>query len=128
MALFGDLTDDNWFSTPNKLFECLAAGTPVVASDFPTLRRIIVDNPGGPLGAVCDPGDVQAIAAAIRSLMRLTPDEMADLRDRCRVAAEERWNWGREARTLAAVYAEILSRAQEELPSGGSPAPDHLGA
>jgi alpha-maltose-1-phosphate synthase len=119
---------NNRLSTPNKLFECLAAGIPVIASDFPTLRRIIVDNPGGPLGAVCDPSDVQAIAASIRSLMRLTPDEMAVLRDRCRVAAEERWNWGREAQTLVAVYTQILSRPQGELPSGGSAAPDHLGA
>jgi glycosyltransferase involved in cell wall biosynthesis len=97
-------------STPNKLFECLAAGIPVIASDFPTLRRIIVDNPGGPLGAVCDPRDVQAIGAVIRSMIRLTPGEMAVLQGRCRTAAEERWNWDREARTLLAVYAQILAR------------------
>ena len=126
MALFGDLTDDNRFSTPNKIFECLAAGTPVVARDFPTLRRIIVDYPGGPLAAVCDPSDVQAIAASIRSLMRLTPDEMAALRERCRLAVEERWNWGREAQALLAIYTKILSRSQGDLSSGGSTALEHL--
>ena len=98
------------YSSPNKLFECLAAGTPVVASDFPTLHRIIIDNPGGPLGAVCDPGDVDSIAASIRSILRLEPAAMGALRVHCRQAAEQRWNWDREARTLLSVYAEILPR------------------
>jgi glycosyltransferase involved in cell wall biosynthesis len=97
-------------STPNKLFECLAAGTPVVASDFPAIRRIVVDDPGGVLGAVCDPADVRAIAGAIGSILRLAPAELAGLRRRCRLAADERWNWENEARTLLAVYEEVLPR------------------
>jgi glycosyltransferase involved in cell wall biosynthesis len=95
-------------SSPNKLFECLAAGTPVVASDFPVIRRIIVDNPGGALGAVCRPGDSGSLAAALRSLLYGAPAEKIALRDRCRRAAVERWNWERESLVLLDVYAEIL--------------------
>ena len=40
---------------PNKLFESMAVGLPVVSSDFTERRRIILDDPEGPLGAVCDP-------------------------------------------------------------------------
>ena len=97
-------------STPNKLFECLAAGTPVVASDFPAIRRIVVGDPSGVLGAVCDPADVRAIAEAIGSILRLAPTELAGLRRRCLRAADERWNWEFEARTLLAVYEEVLPR------------------
>ena len=97
-------------STPNKLFECLAAGTPVVASDFPAIRRIIVDNPGGPLGAVCDPSHVDAIAGAIRSILRLERSEMEALRARCSRAAADRWNWDQEAKTLISVYSDIVPR------------------
>jgi glycosyltransferase involved in cell wall biosynthesis len=92
------------YSAPNKLFECLAAGTPVVASDFPTFRRIIAGNPEGPLGAVCDPLDVDRVAAAIESIIGASPAEAASLRERCRKAALERWNWDREAAVLIDTY------------------------
>jgi glycosyltransferase involved in cell wall biosynthesis len=97
-------------STPNKLFECFAAGTPVVASNFPTMRRIVVGNPGGPLGAVCDPSRVESIADAIRSILHLEPAEMEALRARCLRAASERWNWEQESEALLAVYSRILPR------------------
>ena len=69
-------------STPNKLFECLAAGVPVVSSDFPGRRRIVIDDPDGPLGAVCDPTDPGAIAAALREVLDRPADATAELRRR----------------------------------------------
>lgn len=96
------------YSSPNKLFECMAAGVPVVASDFPTMRRIVMDNSGGPLGAVCDPGDVAGIARSIESIVRLQPGEKETLRGRCRRAARDRWNWEREVRALLDVYEAVL--------------------
>ena len=97
-------------STPNKLFECLAAGVPVVASDFPAMRQIVVVNPDGPLGAVCDPRRVEAIADAIRSITQLDPSDMNALRARCLRAAAERWNWEREGHALVAAYEALLPR------------------
>jgi len=95
------------FSAPNKLFECLAAGTPVVAADFPTLRRIVLGDPRGPLGAVCDTSRVEDLAAALLSIASLAPAERATLRARCARAAAERWNWQAEAVALTDLYAEI---------------------
>jgi glycosyltransferase involved in cell wall biosynthesis len=95
------------YSSPNKLFECLAAGTPVLASDFPTMGRIVLENPEGALGAVCDPGDADAIAASIESIVRLSPADRDALRTRCRRAAEARWNWDVESRGLLGVYAGL---------------------
>ena len=103
-------TLNHWLSTPNKLFECLAGGTPAVASDFPAMRKIIIDNPGGPLGAVCDPESVRSIADAIRSILDLERPDMDALRARCSRAATERWNWDHEARALLSVYAEVALR------------------
>jgi len=100
-------TPNDRFSSPNKLFECMAAGIPVLASDFPTFRRIVMDRPEGELGAVCDPLDVGAIAGSIEAIIRLNPAERDDLRRRCRQAAEARWNWDAESRSLLAVYANL---------------------
>jgi glycosyltransferase involved in cell wall biosynthesis len=94
-------------TTPNKLFECLAAGVPVVSSDFAERRRMLIDDPDGPLGELCDPTDPAAIRAAIRRLLELAPAARADLRDRCRRAARERINWEQQAERLRAVYAEL---------------------
>ncbi len=97
-------------STPNKLFECLAAGTPVVSSDFPERRRIIVDAPGGPLGRVCDPADPAAIAAAIGEIAGLAPADAAALRERCRRAARERYAWPVQMARAIEAYGEITGR------------------
>jgi glycosyltransferase involved in cell wall biosynthesis len=101
-------TRNDYFSSPNKLFECLAAGVPVVASDVPTMKRIVMNNPGGPLGAVCDPSRVDAIADAIRSILGLERAAREALRARCLQAAAERWNWELESQVLIRVYSEVL--------------------
>lgn len=99
------------FSTPNKLFECLAAGVPVVASDFATMRRIVVDNSEGPLGAVCDPSRVEAIAGALHSILELGGAESEALRQRCFAAARDRWNWQSESERLLDVYEDLTALA-----------------
>jgi glycosyltransferase involved in cell wall biosynthesis len=104
-------TLNHYLSTPNKLFECLAAGVPVVASDFPAMRPIVAEAPGGPLGELADPGDVAGIAAAIRSVLELGPAARAELRKRCLTAAHERWNWQAESSKLTALYEALLPGA-----------------
>ena len=94
-------------STPNKLFETLAVGLPVVSSDFPERRRIIIGDPDGPLGALCDPTNPASIAAALRSVLDLDPAARDDLRRRCLQAAHERWNWETEGARLVQLYADL---------------------
>ncbi len=102
--------ENSRLSTPNKLFESLAAGVPVVSSDLPERRRIIMEDPGGPLGALCDPVDPASIAAAIRLIIDVAPAGRADLRARCLRAAHQRWNWETEGAKLVRLYAELDSR------------------
>jgi glycosyltransferase involved in cell wall biosynthesis len=80
---------------------------PVVVSDFPGMRAIAMDDPAGPLGAVCQPDDPASIGAALRSLLALDPAARADLRLRCLAAARERWNWETESARLLDVYRAI---------------------
>jgi glycosyltransferase involved in cell wall biosynthesis len=101
---------NHWLCTPNKLWESLAAGVPVVVSDFPVMRKIVMDDPAGPLGAVCDPADPASVAAAVRSILDSAPAERAALHQRCRAAALERWNWETESARLVGLY-DTLDRA-----------------
>jgi glycosyltransferase involved in cell wall biosynthesis len=97
-------------STPNKLFESIAAGVPVVTSDFPERRRVVLEDPSGPLGAVCDPTAPQSIAAGIVSIVgdaTADPTTRMDLRRRCLRAAHERWNWEAEGAKLLALYRSL---------------------
>jgi glycosyltransferase involved in cell wall biosynthesis len=92
---------NNLLATPNKLFECLAVGVPVVVSDFPEMRRI-VDESG--VGALCDPTSPESIAAAARTVLGADRDRW---RVTCRAAATERYSWQRQSETLLGVYDRI---------------------
>lgn len=113
-------TLNHWLCTPNKLWESLAAGVPVVVSDFPAMRPIVLDDPAGALGAVCDPADPASIASAIRTIVASPPQARAELRRRCLEAAHVRWNWEQESATLVELYAG-LGRAKRPSPRSHVP-------
>lgn len=51
---------------PNKIFEYLAAGVPVLSANYPEARRIVEQNS---VGLIFDPYDPVSIAGAIKQLM-----------------------------------------------------------
>ncbi len=51
------------FALPNKLFEYLMAGLPVIASDLPEIRRVVAPHD---VGALCEPGNQAALTDALR--------------------------------------------------------------
>ena len=113
-------TLNHWLCTPNKLWESLAAGVPVVVSDFPAMRPIVLDDPAGALGAVCDPADPASIASAIRTIIASPPEPRSELRRRCLEAAHVRWNWEQESATLVEFYRD-LGRAERPSPQSHVP-------
>ena len=94
---------NNRYSLPNKLFQYMAAGLPVVASDFPQVRDIVV---GSRCGVVADMTDPTAIASAIESVLD-DPEEARAMGERGRRAVEERYHWDASARRLLEVYASL---------------------
>ena len=96
-------------STPNKLFEALAAGVPVVASDFDEMRAIVLGNPEGPLGEVCRPTDVDDVARAIRRIVELPAFRPRGAPCALPASAHERWNWETESARLVALYEELAA-------------------
>jgi len=93
-------------SEPNKLFEYMAAGLPVIASDFPAWREV-VDRVG--CGLLVDPFDPGAIAEAMRRILA-HPDEAEAMGRRGKEAFETTYNWDSEGERLVSLYWKLLDR------------------
>jgi len=94
---------------PVKLLEYMAAGIPVIASDFPLWRDIVA---GADCGLLVDPLDPSAIADALRFLVE-HPEERARMGRNGRAAVEAKYNWPLEAPKLLALYDRVL-RSDEQ--------------
>ena len=62
------------YTTPQKLFESMAAGVPVAASDLPGMAQTVRATGAG---VVCDPTSPHAIAEAIKQVIRRTSGRTA---------------------------------------------------
>ena len=91
---------------PNKMFEYMSAGIPVIASDFPLWREIVLGNQ---CGLCVDPMDPTAIAKAIDYLVQ-HPDVARQMGENGRRAVLERYNWSVEEAKLLGFYKQILQR------------------
>lgn len=89
---------------PNKMFEYMSAGIPVIASDFPLWREIVLVNK---CGLCVDPMSAAAIADAIDYLVQ-HPDEARQMGENGRRAVLERYNWSVEEKKLLGLYEKIL--------------------
>ena len=89
---------------PNKLFEYMAAGLPVIASDFPAWRRI-VDGAG--CGFCVNPTDSEAVRDVCQYLLD-HPEKGQEMGRNGYQAVQKRYNWNIEERKLLALYENIL--------------------
>jgi glycosyltransferase involved in cell wall biosynthesis len=103
MCLFQGGYLSYYWTLPNKFFEYIHAGVPVLASNFPETQTIVERYE---IGAVCDPSDPAVIAATINDLLS-RPDDLARMRDNTSKAAQE-LNWEREQERLVALYRRLV--------------------
>lgn len=89
---------------PVKMFEYMAAGIAVIASDFPLWRSIVDD---AACGLCVDPKDPESIADAINYLIT-HPGEAEQMGANGKRAAQEKYNWNAEEHKLLGFYAGIL--------------------
>lgn len=88
---------------PVKMFEYMSSGIPVIASDFPLWREIVLGND---CGLCVDPMDPAAIAGAI-DFLASHPDEARRMGENGKLAVHERYNWAAEEIKLLALYADL---------------------
>jgi len=90
------------FTSPLKLFEYMAAGRPIVASDLPSVREVLHDEIDALL---VPPGDHEAMAAAVERLLadRTLSARLAE----AALAAAPGYSWDRRAERLEAFFASM---------------------
>ena len=89
---------------PVKLFEYMAAGVPVLISDFAPVRAILEEIPAG---ALLDPTDPAAAAAQVAAWWA-APEQPRALGLAAQEAVRSRYSWERLMDGLTALYASLL--------------------
>ncbi|HPZ14957.1 MAG TPA: glycosyltransferase family 4 protein [Bacillota bacterium] len=88
---------------PNKLFDYMLLGLPVIASDLPEIRNIVSK---ADCGILVDPANVRDIADAITYLFD-HPEEAQRMGANGRRAVLERYNWSRMEAELLRTYRTL---------------------
>jgi glycosyltransferase involved in cell wall biosynthesis len=93
------------YTSPLKLFEYLAMGRPIVASDLPAFREVVRDRENALL---FEPGSAAALAAALRVALGDRP--LAERIARGARATAREYTWDRRAERLEALFDEARER------------------
>jgi glycosyltransferase involved in cell wall biosynthesis len=91
-------------SSPNKFWESLTAGTPMVVGRDLTVMRSIAESEQ--VGVAADPLDPIDLARALREILDAPPEDREAMRHRCLQVASTRYNW----ETAVAAYLELVNR------------------
>ncbi len=94
-----------YLSLPNKLFECIAAGIPVIASDFPEMKRVVEESGCGWVIPVSP-------SALKKTILEITPQDILDKRE-AMSGYRDSIGWQMEADVLIKAYRTL---GQRDLP------------
>jgi len=104
--------------------EAMACGTPVVASRAGALPEVLATGGGGIL---VPPGDAEALAKAIASLLD-QPAARAELGARAPARIRDAYSWSRIAARTLEVYREALAaRCSDRSAKAGNGVPGRAG-
>jgi glycosyltransferase involved in cell wall biosynthesis len=103
--IFLEPEENNMFSTPNKLFNYMRYGLPVVAVDRPEIRRILLETRSG---IIVKEQTVQGLVDAL-SLLIDHSELRVQLGENARRAVYERYSWEVIEKNLLRIYNELTS-------------------
>jgi len=89
-----------------KFFEYMSVGLPIIASDFPAWRRLIVEQG---VGLCVDADNPNAVLSAV-DWLRTHPEESKKMAKRGMHLAKTCYNWNKEGERLLNFYATLLQK------------------
>ena len=89
------------------MIESMACGTPVVAYNRGAVSEIIKD---GETGFIVEPGNLKAMAEAVKKIYAMSSDEYTKMRKACRKHVEENFT----AQKMAQGYEKIYQKVMED--------------
>ena len=90
------------FSLPNKLFDYIQAGIPILSSDLPEIKNVIRHYN---IGCICPNHEPKAIASLIEQMLN-DENQLDKWKKNLKVAANE-LNWEKEKETLLNLFKKI---------------------
>lgn len=103
LILFQNTHYNSYIGLPNKLFDYMMCGLPVVASDFPEIRKVIQTSG---CGVVVDVEYFDSIVNGVKYLLD-NPDEALRMGENGRRTVEIDYNWKNMEEKLFNIYKTI---------------------
>nr|HDS0985855.1 glycosyltransferase family 4 protein [Pseudomonas putida] len=97
---------NHYTTDSNKLFEYLIAGLPIVATDFPEIRRIVLSHD---VGILVPPNNPESLAYALNCLTQNSQLRRFYANNAC--SAAKTLNWEEQESRLVDLYHQVLGSA-----------------
>jgi glycosyltransferase involved in cell wall biosynthesis len=94
---------NHYSASSNKLFEYMMCGVPVVACNFPEIKRVVE---GEHIGVCIDSHDPTSIAEGVNYLLD-HPEEHSQMKQNC-LKARLKYNWEKEKKQFLKIYDGII--------------------
>jgi len=107
LVVLQNVTLNYYYASPCKLFDFMAAGLPVVGSNFPDLKKFIE---GYKVGVTCDPANPREIAEAINYI--ISDENRYNEMKKNALEAARIFNWENESKKLVALYAGLSGKKE----------------
>lgn len=102
IALTQNVSLSYYLSLPNKIFQYLAAEIPILGSNFPEFKNVIIKNR---IGEVADPANIEEIIRKIISMNK--KENQKKYHRNLKELGLKKYNWETEAQKLVSFYEKL---------------------
>ena len=102
VVLYEDISKNMKYAAPNKLFEFMSAGLPLLCSDLPVMRNIVKTCQNGLIATDMEP---KKIAESITHLV--STNRFDDMQKNSLKCAKYKYNWAIESKKLLQLYKDL---------------------